>query len=101
MRCARRASPRLLLERLGERLPVRIADNEAGFGLLARPGRREAALGIAADGRFDIAHFESPLTWGIFDRHTATQPVLGCGYSWSGGAGLDRSKGDLRPASPG
>jgi hypothetical protein len=36
---------RLLLEiDVGERLPVGVADDEAGVGLLDGPGRREAAL---------------------------------------------------------
>jgi hypothetical protein len=42
----RRAPSRLLLEvDVGERLPVVIADDVAGVGLLGGPGRREAALG--------------------------------------------------------
>src|SRR4029077_2921287 len=41
-----RASARLLLEiDVGNRLPVGVADDEAGVGLLDGPGRREAALG--------------------------------------------------------
>ena len=40
----RRAPARLLLEiDVGERLPVAIANDEAGVGLLDGPGRREAA----------------------------------------------------------
>jgi hypothetical protein len=42
----RRPPCRLLLEiDVGERLPVGVADDEAGVGLLDGPGRREAALG--------------------------------------------------------
>ena len=42
----RRATARLFLAiDAGERLPVVIADDEAGVGLLDEPGRREAALG--------------------------------------------------------
>ena len=40
----RRAASRLILEiDVGERLPIGIADDEAGVGLLGGPGRREAA----------------------------------------------------------
>ena len=40
------AASRLLFEiHVGERLPVGVADDEAGVGLLDGPGRREAALG--------------------------------------------------------
>ena len=43
----RRTSSRLLLLEIevGQRLPVGVADDEAGVGLLDGPGRREAALG--------------------------------------------------------
>jgi hypothetical protein len=46
IRVRRRASSRLLLVvDVGERLPVDVADDEAGVGLLDGPRRREAALG--------------------------------------------------------
>ena len=42
----RRPPSRLLLEiDVGERLPVGVADDEAGVGLLDGPGRREAGRG--------------------------------------------------------
>ena len=42
----RRSTTRLVLEiDVGERLPIGVADDEAGVGLLGGPGRREAALG--------------------------------------------------------
>jgi hypothetical protein len=41
---SRRPPPRLILEiDVRERLPVGVADNETGVGLLGGPGRREAA----------------------------------------------------------
>ena len=62
-RTSRRLRP---ADPVGERLPVGVADDEAGVGLVDGPGRREAALGMAADGRFDIAHFEVPPHLGDF-----------------------------------
>ena len=42
----RRSAAGLIFEiDVGERLPVGVADDEAGVGLLDGPGRREAALG--------------------------------------------------------
>jgi hypothetical protein len=44
----RRATAGLVLEvDVGERLPVGIADDEAGVGFLSGPGRREAACGCS------------------------------------------------------
>ena len=47
----RRAPAPLLLEiDVGERLPVGVADDEAGVGFLDGPGRREVARGLGMRG---------------------------------------------------
>jgi hypothetical protein len=47
----RRATVQLPIEvNIGERLPVGVADDEAGVGLLGGPGRREAACGRSGIG---------------------------------------------------
>jgi len=77
---------------------------------LATMGREHFAGGTefsvaAARGRhFQYGHdFElgpSP-NLGDFDRHAAVRhEPWGCGYSGSGGAGLDQTKGNLRFRSP-
>jgi hypothetical protein len=61
----RRASPRLILEiYVGERLPVGVADDEAGVRFLGKPGRWEAAGGhpLGRASRYEREHLR-PLTW--------------------------------------
>jgi len=79
-----------------------------GVRLFGDPRRREAALGHGgtefsvtrlAGGIFNILGSSPNL--GDFDRHAAVRhEPWGCGYSWSGGAGLDQTKGNLRFRSP-